>query len=279
MQEDHRRTGRRAGLGVADVQDAGVDLLERGRTEYPAPRASSRRSGRRRTPSMPSRAAARVIAAVAEKAAAIGVVFGSTLVSPCSLRPYAPDARRQSGRRIDGHRLLLVPAVEPRVVARVPGLRGARACPRSPSGRISRVAARSRARGRRPTSGPRTSSRCRCCGSPGRASSTSVLRDHRVVLGVGVLRDVEVLLNRADPESERKRPLGADGRRRNAWSSCAGRRSRSWRSACTPPRSSGRTRRAPGAAGAPSGSSGRARASGSAGRRPAARSACGGVFV
>ena len=30
MQQDDRRTVRGAGLGVADVQDAGIDLLERG---------------------------------------------------------------------------------------------------------------------------------------------------------------------------------------------------------------------------------------------------------
>ena len=84
------------------------------------------------------------------------------------------------------------------------------------------------------------------------------VRDHRVVLGVGVLLDVEVLLDDA-PRVGEERPLGAD-RRAELLERRGGRRSRSWRSACRRRRSSDRTRRARGAAGAPSGSSGRARA-------------------
>ena len=44
--------------------------------------------------------------------------------------------------------------------------------------------------------GPRTSSRYRCCRSQARLEHERV-RDHRIVLGVGVLLDVEVLLNRS----------------------------------------------------------------------------------
>ena len=84
------------------------------------------------------------------------------------------------------------------------------------------------------------------------------VRDHRVVLGVGVLLDVEVPLDDAPGVGE-ERPLGAD-RRAELLERRGGRRSRSWRSGCRPRRSSDRTRRARGAAGAPSGSSGRARA-------------------
>ena len=84
------------------------------------------------------------------------------------------------------------------------------------------------------------------------------VRDHRVVLGVGVLLDVEVPLDDA-PRVGEERPLGAD-RGAELLERRGARRSRSWRSGCRPRRSSGRTRRARGAAGAPSGSSGRARA-------------------
>ena len=57
------------------------------------------------------------------------------------------------------------------------------------------------------------------------------VRDHRVVVGVGVLLDVEVLLH--DPLRVREeRPLGAD-RRAELLRACGARRSRSSRSACS----------------------------------------------
>ena len=67
-----------------------------------------------------------------------------------------------------------------------------------------------RAKGQRRKAGPKTSSRCRCCRPRGRLQHQRV-RDHRIVLGVRVLLDVQVFLNLSFGIGQ-KCPLRAESR-------------------------------------------------------------------